>query len=51
MRAGACAATINIEHEGTQSHDFGDYAQRYRESWNDAPAWLAEHMRRDSGDC
>ena len=51
MRAGACAATINIEHEGTQSHDFGDYAQRYRESWNDAPAWLAEHMRRDSGNC
>ena len=51
MRAGACAATINIEHQGTQSHDFSDYAQRYRECWNDAPAWLAEHMRRDSGDC
>ena len=43
MRAGACAATINIEHEGTQAHDFGDYARRYRESWNDAPRWLAVH--------
>ena len=45
MRAGACAATINIEHEGTQSHDFSDYAQRYHDSWNDAPAWLAAHTR------
>ena len=47
MRAGACAATINIEHAGTQSHDFSNYAQRYHESWNDAPAWLAAHMRSD----
>ena len=45
MRAGACAATINIEHEGTQSHDFSDYAQRYHDSWNDAPTWLAAHTR------
>ncbi len=50
MRAGACAATINIEHAGTQSHDFSDYARRYRESWNDAPAWLAAHMGSDGGD-
>ena len=49
MRAGACAATINIEHEGTQSHDFRDYAARYRQAWGDAPEWLAEHMRGDGG--
>ena len=45
MRAGACAATINIEHEGTQSHDFRDYAARYSEAWNEAPQWLSAHMR------
>ena len=49
MRAGACAATINIEHEGTQAHDFGNYAARYRDAWNDHPEWLSEHMRGDSG--
>ena len=49
MRAGACAATINIEHEGTQSHDFGNYAARYRDAWNDTPQWLSEHMRGDGG--
>ena len=49
MRAGACAATINIEHEGTQSHDFSDYAARYRDAWNDAPAWLAAHVRGEGG--
>ena len=49
MRAGACAATINIEHAGTQSHDFGNYAERYRDAWDDVPAWLSEHdMRRDN---
>lgn len=50
MRAGACAATINIEHEGTQTHDFCDYAARYREAWNDAPQWLSDHMRRNDGE-
>ena len=45
MRAGACAAAINIEHEGTQSHDFGDYAARYRDAWDDAPQWLSAHIR------
>lgn len=49
MRAGACAATINIEHEGTQTHDFCDYAARYREAWNDAPPWLSSHMRGKAG--
>ena len=44
MRAGACAATINIEHEGTQSHDFRDYAERYRAAWDDVPGWLAAHV-------
>ena len=44
MRAGACAATINIEHEGTQSHDFRDYAERYRAAWDDVPEWLASHL-------
>ena len=45
MRAGACAATINIEHEGTQSHDFSDYHARYHEAWNEAPQWLGAHAR------
>ncbi len=44
MRAGACAATINIEYEGTQSHDFADYHKRYREAWNEAPHWLGAHV-------
>ena len=40
MRAGACAATVNIEHEGTQSHGFSDYIERYQEAWEDLPEWL-----------
>ena len=46
LRAGACVATINLESEGSQTHNFDDYAARYAKAWGDQPDWLiAAHGR------
>lgn len=40
VRAGCVLATINLEHLGTQHHDPADFTDRYRQEWQDTPAWL-----------
>ena len=42
MRAGACAAAIKIETDGTQRHRFDDFPERYAAAWGHAPEWLGE---------
>lgn len=40
MRAGACAAAIKIETDGTQRHRFDDFPERYAAAWGQTPGWL-----------
>ncbi len=40
VRAGGVTAAIVLEAEGTQTHGCDDFALRYRQAWDDAPAWL-----------
>lgn len=42
MRAGACAAAIKIETEGTQRHRLDDFPERYATAWRQTPDWLGE---------
>ena len=42
MQAGACAAAIKIETDGTQRHRFDDFPERYAAAWGHAPGWLGE---------
>ena len=40
LRAGCTMATINLEHLGTQLHDFADFQTRYCAEWSNTPNWF-----------
>lgn len=49
MRAGACAAAIKIETDGTQRHRFDDFPERYAAAWGHAPGWLSKRRLGEAG--